>query len=52
MEKISVLDYIKNLPFFADFTESEKSSILELMAFFLLLAGFFFAFRVTFLAFL
>jgi len=29
MEKISVLDYIKNLPFFADFTESEKSSLLE-----------------------
>ena len=29
MEKISILDYIKNLPFFADFTESEKSSLLE-----------------------
>ena len=29
MEKISVVDYIKNLPFFEEFTESEKTSLLE-----------------------
>ena len=29
MEKISVVDYIKNLPFFEAFDEKEKSSILE-----------------------
>ena len=29
MEKISILDFIKNLPFFADFTENEKSSLLK-----------------------
>ncbi len=29
MEKISILDFIKNLPFFAEFTESEKSSLLN-----------------------
>jgi CRP-like cAMP-binding protein len=29
MGKISILDFIKNLPFFADFTENEKSSLLK-----------------------
>ena len=29
MEKISILDFIKNLPFFDEFTESEKSSLLK-----------------------
>jgi CRP-like cAMP-binding protein len=29
VEKISVVDYIKNLPFFEEFTESEKTSLLE-----------------------
>jgi CRP-like cAMP-binding protein len=29
MENISILDFIKNLPFFLDFTESEKSSLLK-----------------------
>ena len=29
MEKISVVDYIKNLPFFEEFSENEKSVILK-----------------------
>ena len=29
MEKVSVVDYIKNLPFFEEFTDSEKSLLLE-----------------------
>ena len=29
MEKVSVVDYIKNLPFFEEFTDNEKSSLLE-----------------------
>jgi CRP/FNR family transcriptional regulator, cyclic AMP receptor protein len=28
VEKVSIVDYIKNLPFFEEFTDSEKSSIL------------------------
>ena len=29
MEKVSVVDYIKKLPFFEEFTDNEKSSLLE-----------------------